>query len=155
MAWDSISEGWTPTISQSPAISASSMYLRVTSSGLSAGHHTFWLNLANMFAAAFGKTGARESGWSVTDEMRSRRYSYVSVDGPGRLRVLENWGRDVKLTRACAMSITYRSAVTFNFILMNLIWNNTTHVNRPYFCPTVVKLPPNRPYYTVVNSEVH
>ena len=66
------------------------MYLRVTSSGLSAGHHTFWLNLANMFAAAFGKTGARESGWSVTDEMRSRRYSYVSVDGPGRLRVLEN-----------------------------------------------------------------
>lgn len=154
MAWDSISEGWTPTTSQSPAISTSSMYLRVTSSGLSAGHHTFWLNLANKFTTAFGKTGARESGWSVTDEMRSRRYSYVSVDGPGKLRVLENWGRDVKLTTACAMSITYRLAITFNIILMNLIWN-TTHVNRPYFCLTVVKLPPNRPYYTVVNPAVH
>lgn len=90
MAWDSISEGRTPTTSQSPATSTSSMYLRVTSSGLSAGHHTFWLSLANKFATTFGKTGARESGWSVTDEMRSRRYSYVSVDGPGRLRVLEN-----------------------------------------------------------------
>lgn len=74
-----------------------------------------------MAATAFGKTGARESGWSVTDEMRSRRYSYVSVDGPGRLMVLESSGRDVKLTSACATSITYSPAVAFNILLMNQI----------------------------------
>lgn len=89
------------------------MYLLVTSSGLSAGHHTFWLNLAKMFTTAFGKTGAREGGWSVTDETRSRRYSYVSVDGPGKLRVLESCGCDVKLTNACATSITYCPAAAF------------------------------------------
>lgn len=75
MAWDSISVGSTPTASQSPGTSVSSMWRLTTSSGLNAGHHTLCANLASASAIGFGNIGAFEGGRTVTDETRSSRYS--------------------------------------------------------------------------------
>lgn len=75
MAWDSISVGSTPTASQSPETSTSSMWRLTTSSGLNAGHQTLCANLASVRATGFGNIGAFEGGRMVTDETRSSRYS--------------------------------------------------------------------------------
>lgn len=87
MACASISEGCTPTRSQSPGTSESSMKRRMTSSGLSVGHQTACPMRARAEAMPFGSTGAFEGGCNVTDDTKSSKYSYVNVDGPGRLTV--------------------------------------------------------------------
>jgi hypothetical protein len=82
------------------------MYLLFTSSGLNVGHQMFCDTLVMSSATALGRTGAREGGFRVTDATRSSRYSYVTVDGPGRLSVRENCGCDSRFTRAWATSKT-------------------------------------------------
>jgi hypothetical protein len=47
-----------------------------------------------------GIVGAREGGLYVTVETRSRRYSKLRVEGPGREIVREIGGADIRLVRA-------------------------------------------------------
>ena len=63
-------------------------------------------NFDNIVATAFGKIGARDGGCNVTEDTRSRRYSYVKLEGPGKLMVCEGRGFDTRFSKACATSST-------------------------------------------------
>lgn len=121
MACSSISSGITPNLSQSPGTSTSSMYRRITSSGLNSGHQTFWAAFARASATDFGTTGAREGGLYVTVDTRVSRYSYVNVDGPGRLNVPTRGCIEKVFASACATS---RACVEEN-IPVNSVAKNT------------------------------
>ena len=61
---------------------------------------------ARASATCLGITGAREGGLYVSAETSSRRYSYVSVDGPGSASVRSTMGIPIRFERAWATSIT-------------------------------------------------
>src|ERR1700761_5704908 len=99
--------GLMPTMSQSPAALASSMYLLSTWSGPTTGHHTKFETCERSLARRFGKYSAVDGLLYVTDETSSIRYSTVYTCGPGSDTVCETGGIEHRFASAAATSRTW------------------------------------------------